>query len=724
MRKFEKKNKRSFIIFAIIMALALGAMSFVVYSSINQTNNKVDVKAGSVIYTEDDTYLEVSNDCKIVKKWNNEFYLVEENKNESLGEHPLVYNKQDGVLRLLGETYRIYTDGSTKKFTKEVNISSYGETAMFKFADRKYLFVGRQIHSYDNTFNADNFMRIAIDKNGNALLQSNNLNNKTINNIILVSDNVYFDIASEILYCDGVEINMRKVIGSTNEYSGAPLLYQVTGIERPATSTANQEQPDVEEYYISAGSGGNAGKGGTGGDGGQGGLGGLGGLGGIGGTGGAGGKGGTGGQGGDGGTGGKGGSGGEGGTGGQGGSGGAGGAGGEGGAGGQGGSGGTGGTGGVGGQGGTGGLGGIGGTGGFGGDGGTGGAGGLGGTGGTGADGGKGGTGGNAADIKLDSTYSVKLVEVNTTSNSLTANYEVYDNSNALSKVLLRVKETDNSNSSYIQYVLPKYNTSYTVYSLKQGTRYTVEIGYVPYVIQYTDANHTYGKYVDGNYNFVASTIVKTITQSVNVKLLKVNSSMNNNVLENNEAKFNICLNGYNYDFSNSINVIVIGLYKGNNRDERQVALTSNAATATGEDFVIDNINGYDKINIEKVMGTNLNGSGQNININYQVALEVAKVYVNTVKDSQNFVINLRTNNRYYFDFTKTNSLNLELYKNHELIDIRSFVINSNITKNNGQDIIINYVSEDIDEIKLIKIIGTYLNSFTIDLSSYDFEIN
>ena len=186
---------------------------------------------------------------------------------------------------------------------------------IYKLDDRLYLFAGKKIASFDGTIAADGFIKISLDRNGNGLLQSIGLNKKTINHVILVCEDRYFDIGSELLYSNGIETNLRKVIGSTNEYDGAPVLYDATGIERPEGSKANEKVPDVEEYYITAGTGGDGGFGGTGGTGGTGGQGGKGGAGGIGGKGGDGGTGGAGGLGGHGGTGGAGGLGGTGGTG-------------------------------------------------------------------------------------------------------------------------------------------------------------------------------------------------------------------------------------------------------------------------------------------------------------------------------------------------------------------------------------------------------------------------
>lgn len=287
MRKFEKKNVVTFSVFGALIIIAMIIMTISVVSFVKKENNTIDISANSLVFTDDDNVYNIAADGQIVKKWDKKFYLVNEQYNNvCLGQHPVIYSSSSDAVSLVGESYRIYPDGTTLKYPDGIDITNTKESALYKLADRNYVLIGNDVYSYEGGFKAKGFMRIKIAKNGNALLQSSGLNSKTINHVILISGELYFDVGSEILYCDGIEINLRKIIGSTNEYDGSPILYSTTGIERPEGSTSNTPIPDIEEYNITGGTGGQGGVGGYGGNGGNAGSGGAGGLGGDGGDGG------------------------------------------------------------------------------------------------------------------------------------------------------------------------------------------------------------------------------------------------------------------------------------------------------------------------------------------------------------------------------------------------------------------------------------------------------
>lgn len=300
MRAFQKKNIASFSIFGVLIVIAVFAIGFVVLNYVKNDDSKIELSVNNVIFDDNDRVIEISNGGSIKKKWDENYYLIDEKgRSESLGKTPLIYDKSTNTLRLLGSSYRIFPDGTTLKNNAELAISNFTDNTIYKLADRMYVIIGKEIYSYQPGFESTNFMKVKIDRNGNGLMQAIGLNKKSISGTVLVSGNLYFDVASELLYCDGIETNLKKVIGSTNEYNDAPVLYNELGIERPETSTANKEIPDIEEYNITGGAGG---QGGIGGEGGQGGFGGNAGNGGIGGNAGSGGQGGQGGIGGSGGN--------------------------------------------------------------------------------------------------------------------------------------------------------------------------------------------------------------------------------------------------------------------------------------------------------------------------------------------------------------------------------------------------------------------------------------
>lgn len=282
MRTFEKKNIGAFAVFGGLIVASIIAVTLLVSNVVSNKNDTFDVSAGSLIFDSKDNINTLEEDTKIKAYWDGNYYLINESSsNTNLGEHIAVFDGSS--LNVYGGAYRIYPDGTTEKYTDTLNISNFTESALYKISDRKYLFVGNEVYSFTGSFNAKNFMFIKIDKNGNALLQSQGLSSKTINPILLVSGDLYFDVAPEILYSNGIETNLRKVIGSTNQYDGAPTVYDLTGAERPQAATSNEKKPDIEEYNITGGAGGAGGSAGNGGHGGNAGAGGAGGLGGPGG---------------------------------------------------------------------------------------------------------------------------------------------------------------------------------------------------------------------------------------------------------------------------------------------------------------------------------------------------------------------------------------------------------------------------------------------------------
>ncbi len=527
-RSFKKDSKIMFIAFGATVLLAVLALSFVVLNAQNDKGGIEDsasgtsITAGSLIFKDDDSIIEVANDCEIIQMWDGECYLVVDGKKEELGFNPVVYNKGTAQLSIYGELYQIYTDGTTKKYTNGADLTGLKDTSMYKMADRKYLFAGNTIQSYDGEFSVAAFARVAIDKNGNALLQSYGVSRKTINPVILQSSDVYFDVASEILYYNGVEINMKKVIGSTNTYEDAPVLYTVAGIERPETSTANSEIPDIETYNITGGTGG------SGGNGSQGGVGGTGG---------------------------------------------------------------------------------------------TGGSGGLGGTGGTAGDGGMGGTGGNAITPIRDTTFSVVLNGVETGPSSITAKYSVYDVNTALSKVILRVGKTEtfneNDSSTYKSYLLTKYNTEYTVYSLEANTHYTLQLGYVPYeAYRSKDGFDNYWK--DGNFTSVVKNDVVTSTSKGSVQDVYITTkTVGSRTNVNDKIYVNITAVGNNIDVDRT----VINIYVNNSENPLQFTASSSLLTSSGQTIVLDNADDIDQFYVKDITGV-FNEESKVILVDYKYVVE------------------------------------------------------------------------------------------------------
>lgn len=418
MRKLDKKNTISFNIFGALIVLGLIALTVSVVMVIRSRTGSETIAASSVVYNDENEYILLDKDGKLSKKWDGNYYLKSGRENYSLGPNAVVFDKNSGLLTVYGDLYKINQDGTIESASEKTEISDYNSPGIYKMQDRKYLMTGGSIDATDGSFGTSKFVIASINRSGTALLMNDQQYANMIYPVMLKSDDLYFDIASEYAYYDKNLIYLKNVLGSSNEYKGDPLLYKegLVGEEELQVATS-KNNPDVITIV-----GGNGGQGGAGGQGGIGGTGGQGGTGGVAGDGGTGGTGGVGGTGGDGGQGGRGG---------------------------------------------------------IGGDGGDGGQGGAGGQGGFGGDGGKGGNGGLGNDGEISALKWIRLNGVQAGMTTLDANYIVSDLTDDYVSVYLEVKNL--ATSAIEKIFLDKTQTNYVVRGCDPGTYYEVTIGYTAY---------------------------------------------------------------------------------------------------------------------------------------------------------------------------------------------------------------------------------------------------
>ena len=310
----------TFNIFGILIVAALATFSVVVITVIRKGSDNYSVSQGSTVYTEDNEYVDMTTDGKLHKEWDGKYYLKLNGERTSycLGKNTVIYDSDKQNLTFYGKAYQIHEDGIVDNIDDMTEVENIKEPTIYKLRDRMYVMTGGNIHATDDSFSTNDYVAINIHKTGTAMLMNNNYYVNMIQPIMLESDGLYFDIASELMVHDEKVVNLKNVIGSSNLYTGRALVYE-EGLAEEDDETLMANNPDVITIMGgNGGSGGTGGEGGIGGTGGEGGVGGTGGVGGIGGTGGNGGIGGTGGIGGSGGTGGIGGDGGDGGKGGEG----------------------------------------------------------------------------------------------------------------------------------------------------------------------------------------------------------------------------------------------------------------------------------------------------------------------------------------------------------------------------------------------------------------------
>lgn len=294
MRKLNKKAIISFNIFGLLVLITIGLFTVIVVQVEAINGNVYTLAANSIVYDQNNFLINTTVEGTITKTWDGNYRLKLSKQGEcNLGKSTIAYEIDNLRLKVYGDGYQVFNDGSVSAISDETNITDFGTTSFYKLADRKYLITGASIRSSDSLLQTEKFLLVIINRVGNAHLMNDFVNMKTVDPMVLISGNIGFDIANEKLILEGREIDLTKIYGTTNRYSE---LY-----------TEEEDDEYIEDELVirggDGGDGGAGGKGGIGGIGGTGGIGGIGGIGGKGGIGGTGGRGGMGGAGGDGGVG-------------------------------------------------------------------------------------------------------------------------------------------------------------------------------------------------------------------------------------------------------------------------------------------------------------------------------------------------------------------------------------------------------------------------------------
>lgn len=219
MRKLSKKNKISFNIFGLIIVMVIGLLSFISFQVLAYEKEEYSLKKGSTLYDNHMSLIDVVSDGIIEKKWTGEYYAsLDDVGDYNLGSHSVIFDGSSRVVMILGDGYQVFTDGTVNAIEKKTDISDLREMKLYKLEDRKYLIIGNQITSKDNSVSTTRYLMVTMDKSGNALLSNDETNFKTVKPLILMCDNVEFDIANEKLNYQDQVVDLKKISGSTNQY--------------------------------------------------------------------------------------------------------------------------------------------------------------------------------------------------------------------------------------------------------------------------------------------------------------------------------------------------------------------------------------------------------------------------------------------------------------------------------------------------------------------------
>lgn len=218
MRKYNNKTKKTIIIISILFVVIIAIFSYAIKKSIDIGKTAYEINTGAIMFDKEQNMISTSKSGIIKIKWGGDYYLKYDEKNYDLGTHAIVYNSTNGDINLYGKYYEVTKEGKVEVIKGENIIKSSVNSRFYKLADRKYLIIDRTIESQDSSFVTSNYLIVNLDKLGNATLLNDKTSFKTIKPTVLRTSSYSFDIANEKINFGGEDIDLKKIIGSTNEY--------------------------------------------------------------------------------------------------------------------------------------------------------------------------------------------------------------------------------------------------------------------------------------------------------------------------------------------------------------------------------------------------------------------------------------------------------------------------------------------------------------------------
>lgn len=218
LRKYDLRNKRSFLIVGIIAIILIVIFSFFIYKFIKIGNVEYKLDSGTVIMDNNNDSMVLKENATLKMKWTGNYYLKfdDSKKEEVLSPNVISYN--DGKIQLYGKFFEVRNKDDIVITKDETKIDNISTPRFYKIEDRKYLLVSGSIISSDSQISANDFLLVELDKSGNAKLTNNKVNLKTISKTTLVTSTYEFDINNELLKFGDDTIDLKKIIGTSNQY--------------------------------------------------------------------------------------------------------------------------------------------------------------------------------------------------------------------------------------------------------------------------------------------------------------------------------------------------------------------------------------------------------------------------------------------------------------------------------------------------------------------------
>ena len=218
LRKYDLRNRRSFLIVGIIAIILIVIFSFFIYKFIKIGNVEYKLDSGTVIMDNNNDSMVLKENATLKMKWTGNYYLKFDDSKKEEVLSPNVISYDDGKIYLYGKFFEVRNKDDIVITKDETKIDNISTPRFYKIEDRKYLLVSGSIISSDSQISANDFLLVELDKSGNAKLTNNKVNLKTISKTTLVTSTYEFDINNELLKFGDDTIDLKKIIGTSNQY--------------------------------------------------------------------------------------------------------------------------------------------------------------------------------------------------------------------------------------------------------------------------------------------------------------------------------------------------------------------------------------------------------------------------------------------------------------------------------------------------------------------------
>lgn len=219
MRKLTAGNKINFTVFAIVIIVIIVLLIVCLRYVMGIDKTVYQIEPNTFVYDSEYVPVLIENGGTMQAKWDGNYHInTTDGLTYNVGEQSVMYNKSSGKVSLYGKMYQVFADASVQTLSGQSEFVNFSEDRFYKLADRKYLILSDSISNEQNTISTKRYLLIVLDKAGNTLLLNNEINAKTINPMRLVTPSFTFDIANEKLIYGDQQIDLTKIIGSTNQY--------------------------------------------------------------------------------------------------------------------------------------------------------------------------------------------------------------------------------------------------------------------------------------------------------------------------------------------------------------------------------------------------------------------------------------------------------------------------------------------------------------------------